>query len=210
MQSNLSPGPFEPFFPRKRSILAPLTFPNVKNNAGKHKSTKKTRIFDFGQFFDFSQPKRSCEIHRILAALWNHNRIQFHAGKLQMWNSWHRPPWPQFKSGRRSRCSTGACQSLGHSIGRDGLWKRSCSGQLRSTDCFGAHPQRQRFAVGVASAPLLRFNTLIASSGWFISPVCDTTLTYGDVFAIFWTFSPTVHGVEWIMVGHAFSAIFHR
>ena len=30
---------------KKRSILAPLTFPNVKNNAGKHKSTKKVSIF---------------------------------------------------------------------------------------------------------------------------------------------------------------------
>ena len=34
-----------------------------------------------------SQPERSCEIHGILrAALWNHSRIQLHAGKLQMWN----------------------------------------------------------------------------------------------------------------------------
>ena len=30
---------------KKRSILAPLTFPNVKNNAGKHKSTKKSVFF---------------------------------------------------------------------------------------------------------------------------------------------------------------------
>ena len=30
---------------KKRSILAPLTFPNVKNNAGKHKNTKKSVFF---------------------------------------------------------------------------------------------------------------------------------------------------------------------
>ena len=34
--------------PKKRSILAPLTFPNVNNNAIKHKSTKKSVFFFSG------------------------------------------------------------------------------------------------------------------------------------------------------------------
>ena len=38
---------------KKRSILAPLTFPNVKNNAGKHKSTKKSTENVFGWNFQW-------------------------------------------------------------------------------------------------------------------------------------------------------------
>ena len=99
-----------------------------------------------------SQTERSCELHAILrAALWNHSRIQLHAGKLQMWNRAGIVPrghdallsaaqtddpnssnlvW-------RPRCS--CCrkwhQIPGHSVGRRGpLSKRSCNGQLRSTD----------------------------------------------------------------------------
>ena len=97
----------------------------------------------------------------------------------------------------------GASESWALRWARGPMWKRSCSGQLRSTDISWRAPPTSAIYSRRGFCSSFAFqHAPITSSGLFI-PVhqpslrANTTLTYGDVFAVFWTSSPTVHVGRW-------------